>query len=216
MADSRDDPRVFLLDPDERGVLPLTQFHVPRRLRRTVRQDRYHMRIDTAFAEVVAACAAARPGREQTWINDRILTLYTQLHAAGHAHSVECWEGDALVGGLYGVRMGAAFFGESMFSTARDASKVALAHLVARLLAGGYQLLDTQFITAHLRQFGACEISREDYRSLLSLSLSMQGDFRALALETNGEQALDIIDRHQSGACAPAPPAEPAVDASDV
>lgn len=197
MADSRDDPRVFLLDPDERGIVPLTQFHIPRRLRRTVRQDRFTVRVDGDFASVVEACAQSGPGREQTWINDRIFSLYVDLHRAGHAHCVECWHQDTLVGGLYGVRMGAAFFGESMFSRATDASKVALVHLVARLLAGGYQLLDTQFITEHLRQFGAREISRLHYHKLLSAALEMQGDFRKLAENAAGTTVLEVIDTHQ-------------------
>ncbi len=198
MADSRSDPRIFLLDPDERGILPLTQFHIARRLRRTIRQDPFTIQVDTAFDAVVQACAAPRPGREETWINPRILSLYHALHETGHAHSVECWRDEQLVGGLYGVRLGAAFFGESMFSLMRDASKVALTHLAARLIHGGFQLLDTQFITEHLRQFGACEISRADYHKLLQTALDMPGDFKALSASASGHDALAIIDAAQA------------------
>jgi leucyl/phenylalanyl-tRNA--protein transferase len=171
MADARDDERIFLIDPEHRGVLPLDGFHIPRRLARTVRSDLYEVRIDTAFAAVVEACAEARDDRPDTWINHTIQRLYGDLFARGQAHSVECWLDDRLVGGLYGVSLGRAFFGESMFSRARDASKVALVHLVARLIIGGYCLLDTQFITEHLLQFGAIEIDRDDYRGRLGAAL---------------------------------------------
>jgi leucyl/phenylalanyl-tRNA--protein transferase len=171
MADARDDDRIFLIDPERRGVLPLDAFRVPRRLARTVRSDRYEIRVDTAFAAVVEACAEPVEGRPETWINHPIQRLYEELHRRGQAHSVECWAGGELVGGVYGVSLGRAFFGESMFSRARDASKVALVHLVARLIAGGYVLLDTQFITEHLAQFGAVEIDRETYRGRLAAAL---------------------------------------------
>src|SRR3569623_1719845 len=160
MADTRDDDRIFLIDPERRGVLPLERFHVARRLARTVRSDPFEIRIDTAFHAVVEACAASGPGRTETWINHPIEDLYVRLQALGFAHSVECWHSGELVGGLYGVSLQGAFFGESMFSRRRDASKVALVRLVARLIAGGYRLLDAQFMTAHLQQFGAEEISR--------------------------------------------------------
>lgn len=179
MADSREDERLFLIDPEQRGVLPLDGFHVSRRLARTVRSGLYEVRTDTAFAEVVAACAAPREGHEDTWINAGIERLYGELHAMGFAHSVECWKDGALAGGLYGVSLKGAFFGESMFSRARDASKVALVHLVARLIAGGYRLLDTQFLTEHLGQFGACEISRREYRRRLKRALAVEADFQA-------------------------------------
>jgi leucyl/phenylalanyl-tRNA--protein transferase len=194
MADARDDPRVFLLDPDERGVLPLDGFHVPRRLKRTIRADPFEIRIDTAFAEVVEGCAAPGPGREETWINERIVSLYNELHMRGAAHSVETWADGALVGGLYGVSLGAAFFGESMFSRASDASKVALAHLIARLIIGGYKLLDTQFITNHLRQFGACEIDRAHYHTRLRAALGAEADFHAAPESMTGADALAIIE----------------------
>lgn len=193
MAETRDDDRVYLVDPEFRGVLPLEAFHVPARLARTVRADRFEVRIDTVFADVVQACAAPRPGRDETWINDAILNMYQGLFARGLAHSVECWREDRLVGGLYGVALGGAFFGESMFSTERDASKVALVHLVGRLKAGGYRLLDAQFMTGHLVQFGAQEIERDEYHARLEAALKVEGDFFALGPRASGAQALQAI-----------------------
>jgi leucyl/phenylalanyl-tRNA--protein transferase len=180
MADARDDNRVFLIDPERRGVIPLERFHVSRRLARTIRAEPYEVRIDTAFATVVDACAAAGPGRTETWINHPIERLYGRLHEMGFAHSVECWSGGKLVGGLYGVALKGAFFGESMFSRARDASKVALVHLVGRLIAGGFTLLDTQFMTEHLAQFGTEEITRAEYHRRLTRALAVEGDFQRL------------------------------------
>jgi len=177
MADAREDARVFLIDPERRGVIPLEAFHVPRRLARTVRADPFEVRVDTAFHDVVLACAAAGPGRTETWINRPIERLYLQLHKRGRAHSVECWQGGELVGGLYGVSLRGAFFGESMFSRRRDASKVALVHLVARLIAGGYRLLDAQFMTEHLGQFGAQEIGRTEYHRRLARALTADASF---------------------------------------
>jgi leucyl/phenylalanyl-tRNA--protein transferase len=170
MAEQRDDTTLFWVSPEKRGIIPLDSFHVPRRLARTARGTRFTLTSDTAFADVMAACGDTR---EQTWINAEILRLYTALYAGGAAHSVECWENGALVGGLYGVSLGGAFFGESMFSTARDASKVALVHLVEKLRRGGYVLLDTQFLTAHLAQFGAIEIPRALYLAKLSAALAV-------------------------------------------
>lgn len=190
MAEGRDDPRIYLLDPDQRGILPLEEFHIPRRLQRSVRQDIFQVSINLDFQAVVAGCCEAAPGREETWINDGIFSLYTELHRRGHAHSVECWRGDDLVGGLYGVSIGGAFFGESMFSMQRDASKVALVHLLARLKAGGYALLDTQFTTGHLETFGARSIARADYKARLALALELKADFFALPAEINGARAL--------------------------
>ncbi len=172
MAERRDDPTLYWVSPQQRGILPLDGFHVPRRLARTVRSGRFAVTTDRAFLHVMQSCAAPAPGREQSWINDEILRLYTALAASGHAHSVECWRDGELVGGLYGVRLGAAFFGESMFSRQRDASKVALVHLVERLRLGGFALLDTQFLTAHLAGFGALEIPRERYLVLLKDALA--------------------------------------------
>jgi leucyl/phenylalanyl-tRNA--protein transferase len=178
MADARDDARVFLIDPERRGVIPLNGFHVSRRMARTVRAEPFEIRIDTAFRAVVQACAEAGPGRTETWINHPIEALYVALHAQGFAHSVECWAAGELVGGLYGVALRGAFFGESMFSRRRDASKVALTHLVGRLIAGGYRLLDAQFMTEHLAQFGALEISRRDYHRRLAAALKVEADFQ--------------------------------------
>ena len=181
MAEARDDPRVFLIDPETRGVLPLDGFHVPRRLARTVRATPFEVRTDTAFEAVIEACAASAPDRPETWINPAIRRLYCELFVRGQAHTVECWAGERLVGGLYGVSLAGAFFGESMFSTERDASKVALVHLVGRLIVGGYRLLDAQFMTGHLGQFGAQEISRADYRRRLLAALTKPADFYRLA-----------------------------------
>jgi leucyl/phenylalanyl-tRNA---protein transferase len=196
MADARDDARVFLIDPEHRGVIPLDDFHVPHRLARTVRRDPFEIRIDTAFPQVVAACAEAAPGRLETWINAPIERLYGQLHTAGYAHSVECWLKDELVGGLYGVALEGAFFGESMFSRRTDASKVALVHLVARLIAGGFTLLDTQFQTEHLAKFGAQEISRREYHRRLARALQAPAAFQRLTTAAGagcGAAALQLI-----------------------
>jgi leucyl/phenylalanyl-tRNA--protein transferase len=174
MAERRGDPMLYWVSPEKRGIIPLSGFHVPQRLARTVRSGRFTVTSDQAFRDVMLACAAPAPGREESWINDEILRLYTALHAGGHAHSIECWQNGALVGGLYGVRLGAAFFGESMFSRERDASKVALVHLVDALRRGGFTLLDTQFITAHLARFGAIEIVRAQYLTLLNQALGRE------------------------------------------
>ena len=167
MAETRRGERLYWLDPEQRGVLPLAGFHLPRRLRRTALSACFDIHADRDFAAVIAACATPAEGREDTWINRDIERLFTALHDQGHAHSVEAWQDGKLVGGLYGVVLGGAFFGESMFSHARDASKVALVHLVARLRLGGFTLLDTQFVTTHLGQFGAYEIPRAQYKTLL-------------------------------------------------
>jgi leucyl/phenylalanyl-tRNA--protein transferase len=180
MAESAEDPALYWVEPEARGVIPLDGFHVPTRLARTVRSDRFTVRVNGNFDAVIAGCAAARPGRARTWINGRIRTLYRKLYERGDCHTVEAYEGGRLVGGLYGVSLGRAFFGESMFHLARDASKVALVHLVARLKAGGYRLLDTQFVTDHLRMFGAVEVAREQYHRLLDAALIGEGDFAAL------------------------------------
>ena len=172
MGERRGDPTLYWLSPEMRGVIPLRGFHVPRRLARTVRGGRFTVTADRAFPAVIEACAAAAPGREESWINAEILRLYTALAASGQAQSIECWLEGALVGGLYGVTLGGAFFGESMFSRARDASKAALVHLVEGLKRGGFMLLDTQFITAHLARFGAVEIPREQYSRKLSDALN--------------------------------------------
>jgi leucyl/phenylalanyl-tRNA---protein transferase len=177
MADSADDPTLYWIEPQMRGVLPLDDFHVPRRLARTVRSGRYEVRFDTDFAGVIDGCAAPSPGRRLTWINAPIRRLYGELFRKGHVHTVETWREDALVGGLYGVKIGAAFFGESMFARERDASKVALVRLVEELKAGGFTLLDTQFLTSHLKQFGGMEIVRDDYVRLLDDAIGRAASF---------------------------------------
>ena len=179
MAESADDPELFWVDPTRRGIIPLDAFHVPRRLRRVLRRGGFEVSLDRDFAGVMQGCAEASETRPSTWINDEIVRLYTALHERGAAHSVECRAAGELVGGLYGVSLGAAFFGESMFSRATDASKVALVHLVARLRAGGYRLLDTQFLTPHLAQFGGIEIPRARYRRLLADALRYRAVFLA-------------------------------------
>ncbi len=168
---------LFWVDPERRGILPLERFHVSRRVQRKLRRNICDVRCDTAFERVVDDCASRTPERPTTWISDEIIRLYVGLFHMGHAHSVECWQGDELIGGLYGVSMGGAFFGESMFSRATDASKIALAHLVARLKRGGYRLLDTQFATRHLRQFGAIEVPRGEYRARLAEALQVKAGF---------------------------------------
>ena len=190
MADSRDDPRIYLLDPDERGVLPLDGLHVSKRLKRKIRQEPYRITFDTAFQRVVDACATTAPGREETWINDGIFGLYSELRRDGYAHSIEAWQGDELVGGLYGVSLGRAFFGESMFSRATDASKIALVYLVARLKAGGYTLLDTQFSTEHLETLGVVTITREQYHERLAEALEGVGEFYSMPADTSVSDVL--------------------------
>jgi leucyl/phenylalanyl-tRNA--protein transferase len=180
MAESAEDPTLYWIEPEERGILPLDRFHVPARLARTIRADRFTVTCDRDFDAVIAGCAEPKPGRARTWINERIRSLYRGLFDRGHCHTVEVYDGDTLVGGLYGVSLGAAFFGESMFHHARDASKVALVHLVARLRAGNYKLLDTQFVTDHLKTFGAMSVSRRQYHKLLTTAIAGYGDFAAL------------------------------------
>jgi leucyl/phenylalanyl-tRNA--protein transferase len=177
MAERRESAALLWISPEQRGIIPLYGFHVSKRLARTVKADCFEVRIDTAFEAVMRACAAAAPGREQSWINDDIMALYCELHARGHAHSLECWREQRLVGGLYGVTLGAAFFGESMFSRERDASKVALVHLAARLIHSGFELLDAQFLTDHLAQFGAIAISRAEYLGRLEHATARNAHF---------------------------------------
>lgn len=195
MAESVDDPGLFWVEPEQRGIFPLDGMHISSRLARTVRSDRYRVTVNTAFERVIGECAAPQPGREDTWINHRIRKLYGALHEIDHCHSIEAWDGDELAGGLYGVSLGGAFFGESMFHRSRDASKVALVHLAARLIAGGFALLDTQFVTEHLRSLGAIEVSRRKYRSLLDHATQLPGDFYALPVDRpiGGANALAIV-----------------------
>ncbi|NDW05295.1 leucyl/phenylalanyl-tRNA--protein transferase [Jiella pacifica] len=194
MAEASDDPQIFWVDPTERGILPLDGLHLPRSLRKVIRKEPFTVRVDTAFAAVVDGCAEPAPGRENTWINRQIRDLYIALFREGFAHSVECWEGEVLVGGLYGVSINGAFFGESMFSRKTDASKIALAFLCERLIRGGYLLLDTQFITSHLAQFGAVEIDRDEYHALLGQALSVAATFYPAGAGT-AESVLQLFSQ---------------------
>ena len=196
MAESADDDALYWIDPDRRGLLPLDAVHVPRRLRRTIRSRRFEVRTDTAFDDVIDACAKVGAGRESTWINTRIRSLYGQLFRLGVCHTVETWRDGRLVGGLYGVAIGAAFFGESMFARERDASKVALIHLAARLVHGGFELLDTQFVTDHLARFGTIEVSRETYHRRLEQALQHGADFTAFGDDDDPDRVLALV---QSG-----------------
>jgi leucyl/phenylalanyl-tRNA---protein transferase len=200
MAESADDPALYWIEPDMRGIIPLEAFHLPSRLARTVRATPFTVHIDRDFEAVIDGCAEPKRDRSRTWINARIRRIYRALFEAGHCRTVEVYDGDLLVGGLYGVSLGRAFFGESMFHRARDASKIALVHLVARLNAGGYRLLDTQFVTEHLRSFGAVEVPKRRYHRLLEDALVGQADFAALPLDrpVSGEEALAILKNWQS------------------
>jgi leucyl/phenylalanyl-tRNA---protein transferase len=200
MAESAEDPALYWIEPEKRGVIPLDRFHMPTRLARTVRSDRFTVTVNRDFDAVLEGCAEPRPGRPRTWINARIRVLYRKLYERRHCHSLEVYEGETLVGGLYGVTLGRAFFGESMFHRARDASKVALVHLVARLKAGGFKLLDTQFVTDHLRTFGAIEVPRRQYHKLLEAALAGEGDFAALGTKRplTGAQVLAQLTTNRS------------------
>jgi leucyl/phenylalanyl-tRNA--protein transferase len=195
MAESADDPALYWIEPEMRGIIPLETFHVPARLARTVRTTPLEVFINRNFEAVVSGCAEPKRDRARTWINARIRRIYRALHAHGHCHSVEVYDGDELVGGLYGVSLGRAFFGESMFHRTRDASKIALVHLIARLKAGGYRLLDTQFVTDHLRSFGAVEVPKRRYHRLLEEALHGEADFSSLPMKTpvTGQQALTVL-----------------------
>ena len=193
MAESRRDQEIHWIDPEVRGIIPLADFHVPRRLRRRVRGGDFEVSADRAFPEVIAGCAEPTDNRPDTWINPTIERLYRNLHELGFGHSVEVWQGGQLVGGLYGVALGGAFFGESMFSRVSDASKTALVHLVARLELGGFKLLDTQFTTPHLNQFGATEIRRDQYRHLLAEAVPAAAHFPR---EVTSRELEDFLSRH--------------------
>ena len=201
MAENADDPQLYWIEPQERGVIPLDGVIVPKRLARTVRTSEYTVVIDQDFDTVIKRCAASRPGRRSTWINERIRSLYSDLFRAGHCHTVEVRDAsNRLVGGLYGVALGRAFFGESMFSEERDTSKIALVYLCARLVYGGFRLLDTQFVTDHLRQFGAFEVHKDRFHELLSQALDGQGDFNRLPTDAAPDELLAILDGARSGA----------------
>jgi leucyl/phenylalanyl-tRNA--protein transferase len=193
MSDARDDDYLFLVDPPIRGVLPLDGFHVSSRLARTVRQDMYTIRIDTAFTQIIELCAEEAQNRTSTWISHSIQALYQALFARGLAHSVEVWDGETLLGGLYGVSIGGAFFGESMVSRARDVSKIALVHLVARLKAGGFTLLDCQFQTDHLRQFGVVEMPKAEYLEKLAAAIDLKTDFYDLPRTASGQMVMSLL-----------------------
>ena len=193
MSEGADDPGLFWVEPERRGVMPLDGFHLPRRLARTLRQERFDVRVDTAFDAVIAACAEPRLSQSETWINGRIRMIYGELFRRGHVHTVECWDEGALVGGLYGVSLGRAFFGESMFHLATDASKVALCHLVARLRIGGFVLLDAQFQTDHLAQFGTVEVPRQRYRRILAEALAGEGSWMRAGPRIGGADVVAAI-----------------------
>lgn len=179
MARSRDDEQAVWVLPEERGVIPLAAARAPRRLKKFLKTRPFEVRIDTAFADVIAACAEQRPARADTWINDPIIEAYTELHYQGLAHSVECWRDGALVGGLYGVALNGAFCGESMFSRADNASKIAMLHLMARLIVGGFHFIDAQFFNEHLVQFGLVSMTDAEYQQILRIALSARADFFA-------------------------------------
>lgn len=195
MAETAEDLSLYWIEPERRGIIPLDRFHVPSRLAKTVRSDRYLVTVNRDFDGVIDGCAAPQSGRAKTWINARIRVLYRKLYDRGHCHSIEVYDGEDLVGGLYGVTLGRAYFGESMFHRARDASKVALVHLVARLKAGGFTLLDTQFVTDHLQIFGAHEVSRRAYHRLLEEAMLGDARFAAPPLDKPiaGVEALRLL-----------------------
>ncbi|NVO13799.1 MAG: leucyl/phenylalanyl-tRNA--protein transferase [Rhodoplanes sp.] len=205
MAESAEDPALYWIEPEQRGVIPLDALQISSRLARTIRSERFRVVADRDFEAVVDGCAEPGPGRTRTWINTRIRKLYGRLFEIGRAHTVEVYDGDTLVGGLYGVSLGCAFFGESMFHRSRDASKVALVHLVARLRAGGFRLLDTQFVTDHLRRFGAVEVSRRAYHKLLAAALVGEADFAALPVDQPiaGARVLELARPATAPAAAP-------------
>jgi leucyl/phenylalanyl-tRNA---protein transferase len=200
MAESADDPQLYWIEPTSRGILPLNAINVPKRLARTIRQNPFDVRIDTDFDRTIAGCAASRPGRRTTWINDQIRALYRELFTLGHCHTVEVWHDGEMVGGLYGVALGGAFFGESMFSTETDASKIALMYLCARLIHGGFTLLDTQFVTDHLRQFGTVEVDRPAFHRALETALPLAADYSRLDPDVSPDEVVSIITRSRRGA----------------
>jgi leucyl/phenylalanyl-tRNA--protein transferase len=196
MAETADDPALYWIEPEQRGIIPLSGFHVPARLARTVRTTALTVHVDRDFDAVIDGCAAPAPDRDRTWINGRIRKLYRGLFDRGHCHTVEIHDRGTLVGGLYGVSLGRAYFGESMFHTVRDASKIALVHLIARLKAGGFTLCDTQYVTDHLRTFGAVEVPKKRYHKLLEDALNGTADFAALPIDrpVSGAEALAILE----------------------
>ena len=192
MAESADDPSLYWVEPEIRGIIPLDGLNVSSSLRKVVKQRRFQVKVNTAFAQVMRLCAERTEDREDTWINSRILSLYGKLHEMGHGHSVECWQGERLVGGLYGIHIGAAFFGESMFSRETDASKVALVHLVARLNFGGFTLLDAQFTNPHLVRLGAVEIKKVDYLKKLAAATAGSASFHQFQGDDDVARVLEL------------------------
>lgn len=201
MAESADDPALYWIEPEARGIIPLQSIRVPKRLARTIRQEKFEVRVDSDFEGVIAGCAAPLPGRDSTWINAPIIDLYADLFDMGYCHTVETWLNGRLVGGLYGVHLHGAFFGESMFSTERDASKVALIYLAARLIYGKFELLDTQFVTGHLQQFGAIEISRNTFQKRLYRALQIQGNFNELPRNYPSSGILQLLNQTSKTGC---------------
>ncbi len=204
MAESADDPTLYWIEPERRGILSLERVHVPRRLARTIKQDKFEVRVDSAYEAVIEGCAFSRAGRRTTWINKRIRELYAELFEMGYCHTVETWLDGKLAGGLYGVALGRTFFGESMFSFETDASKVALIYLVARLRYGGFSLLDTQFVTDHLRKFGAHEISRAAFHRRLEQALQGLGEFGRLPNGVSGSGILQLVSQTSNVGCSTA------------
>jgi leucyl/phenylalanyl-tRNA--protein transferase len=204
MAESAEDNALYWIEPERRGILPLDGVHVPRRLARTIRQARFEVRVDTDYEGVIDGCSGSRPDRRSTWINGRIRSLYRQLFDLGHCHTVEAWRDGRMVGGLYGVSLGGAFFGESMFALERDASKVALIYLAARLIQGGFTLLDTQFVTDHLIRFGAVEVPRDTFQRLLEEALAVSGDFYSLSADASPEFVLQLVSQTSKTGCSTA------------
>ena len=198
MAESADDSGLFWLEPEHRGILPLDRFRIPKRLRRTIRADNFEIRVSSDFDAVIDGCSGRdTPDRPKTWINREIRRLYRELFDMGHCQTVEAWQNGSLAGGLYGVNLNGAFFGESMFTRVTDASKVCLVHLVARLMSGSFRLLDTQFVTDHLTRFGTLEVSREIYNGELEKALKLDSDFNAMPDGLPGKDILDLIDDWQ-------------------
>jgi len=196
MAESADDPALYWIEPEHRGILPLDEIHISRRMKKTLRSEPFEICVDRDFQGVIDGCAGEGPARPSTWINDRIRELYSELFDMGHCHTIEAWADGKLLGGLYGVHLHGAFFGESMFSRARDASKVTLLHLVAHLIKGGFKLLDTQFVTEHLSQFGTEEVGREKFQKLLDQALKADGDFPKIDARLGGAEVVEIITRN--------------------
>lgn len=204
MAESAADNALYWIEPERRGILPLDAIHIPKRLSRSIRQGRFEIRTDSDFDGVIDGCAGSRPERRSTWINKRIRTLYRELYDLGHCHTVEAWREGRLVGGLYGVHLGGAFFGESMFSLERDASKIALVYLAARLKFGGFLLLDTQFVTDHLTRFGAIEVTRDTFQRRLEEALVVSADFFSLAADVSPDSVLQLVSQTSKTGCSTA------------